>query len=126
MLAACLLLPITIALTDLFVQLDSRLPNGDYRIPGLIATPNGTLLAFVMGRMHRTDATPNLVYLRRSFDDGASWDEARAILSDPKNAAAAVFEPSTPGFPRQPLTRACCAPPVDRTPRSAAHRSSIR
>jgi hypothetical protein len=56
--------------TDLFTQLDARLPHGYYRIPSLIATPNGTLLAFVMGRFHRTDSTPNIVYLRRSLDDG--------------------------------------------------------
>jgi len=72
-------------LIDLFEQLDARLPNGDYRIPSLVATPKGTLLAFVMGRMHRTEDTPNIVYIRRSFDDGASWTEAVAMLNDPSN-----------------------------------------
>lgn len=48
--------------TDLFHQLDARLPQGDYRIPGLVSTPKGTLLVFVMGRFHRTDVTPNIVY----------------------------------------------------------------
>ena len=75
----------TVPLTDLFVQLDARLPHGDYRIPSLVATPKGTLLAFVMGRFHRTDNTPNIVYLRRSLDDGATWGEAQAILNDPTN-----------------------------------------
>ena len=75
----------TVPLMDLWVQLDSRLPRGDYRIPSLVATPNGTLLAFIMGRMHRTDDTPNIVYLRRSVDDGNTWGESVAILSDPKN-----------------------------------------
>lgn len=70
---------------DLFNQLDARLPHGFYRIPSLVATPSGTLLAFVLGRFHRTDSTPNIVYLRRSFDDGATWDAARPIMSDPTN-----------------------------------------
>ena len=93
------LLPVTCTLQDLFVQLDSRLPHGDYRIPSLVATPSGTLLAFVMGRMHRTDYTPNIVYLRRSIDDGATWSEAEAILSDPHNrtmfGGVPVVDPST-------------------------------
>jgi len=88
-----------VPLTDLFTQLDARLPHGDYRIPSLIATPKGTLLAFIFGRMHRTDNTPNILYLRRSVDDGATWDEARAILNDPQNGTmfggAPVVDPTT-------------------------------
>eukprot|EP00662_Eupelagonemidae_sp_cell21_P025389 gene25389-37854_t len=80
---------ITIELRDLFHQLDPRLPRGYYRIPGLVATTNGTLLAFVMGRMHRTDATPNIVYLRRSFDGGREWTEAAAY------GGAPVVDPAT-------------------------------
>ena len=70
---------------DLFHQLDSRLPHGFYRIPGIVTSTNGTLLAFVMGRFHRTDMTPNIVYLRRSFDNGENWTPAQAVLSDPTN-----------------------------------------
>ena len=75
----------TVHLTDLFHQLDARLPHGDYRIPSLITTSNGTLLAFIAGRMHRTDITPNIIYLRRSMDDGDSWGPAFALLSDAQN-----------------------------------------
>lgn len=38
-----------------------------------------------MGRFHRTDATPNIVYLRRSFDDGNHWTDAQPVLADPTN-----------------------------------------
>ena len=34
---------------DLFHQLDSRLSHGYYRIPGVVTTANGTVLAFVLG-----------------------------------------------------------------------------
>lgn len=48
--------------------------------------------------MHRTDDTPNIVYLRRSVDDGNTWGESVAILSDPKNGTrfggAPVVHPS--------------------------------
>jgi len=87
------------ALTDLFHQLDARLPGGDYRIPSLVTTLNGTLLAFVAGRMHRTDITPNILYLRRSEDDGATWTPAQAVLQDPHNrteyGGAPVVDPAT-------------------------------
>jgi len=82
---ACALDPTYPPLQPLFHQLDSRLPRGDYRIPSLVSTLNGTLLAFVAGREHRTDYTPNIIYLRRSQDDGATWTEAVPVLEDPTN-----------------------------------------
>ena len=82
---ACAVDPTYPPLQPLFHQLDSRLPRGDYRIPSLVSTLNGTLLAFVAGREHRTDYTPNIIYLRRSQDDGATWTEAVPVLEDPTN-----------------------------------------
>ena len=73
-------------LTDLFTELDARLPSGQYRIPSLVSTPSGTLLAIINGREHRRDVTPNIIYLRRSVDDGATWSDAVPMLSDPNNA----------------------------------------
>ena len=82
-----------VPLTELFHQLDERLPHGQYRIPGLVQTTKGTLLAFVQGRMHRTDATPTIVYMRRSTDGGATWAEPVPILSDPTNRTDYLGEP---------------------------------
>ena len=86
-------------LTELFHELDTRLPHGFYRIPSLVATPNGSLLAFVMGRLQRTDLTPNIVYMRRSVDDGATWAPAVPLLQDPTNRTeydgAPVVDPTT-------------------------------
>ena len=67
-------------LTDLFTELDARLPNGQYRIPSLVSTPRGTLLAIINGREHRRDVTPNIIHLRRSVDDGATWSDAVPLL----------------------------------------------
>jgi hypothetical protein len=55
-------------LTDLFTELDARLPTGYYRGPSLVTTPNGTLLAFVLGALHRHDGSPTIVCpLRRTL-----------------------------------------------------------
>ena len=84
---------------DLFHQLDPRLPHGDYRIPSLVTTRNGTLLAFAAGRMHRTDITPNIIYMRRSTDDGKSWEQATPLLSDATNhtefGGAPIVDPAS-------------------------------
>ena len=81
------------ALTDLFHQLDARLPHGDYRIPSLVTTVNGTLLAFVAGRFHRTDITPNILFMRRSEDEGLTWGPVSMLPGDSsKPGAAATVE----------------------------------
>ena len=33
---------------------DHRIPHGQYRIPSLVSTKNGTLIAFVAARLHCT------------------------------------------------------------------------
>ena len=102
-------------LTDLFHQLDPRLPRGDYRIPSLVTSLNGTLLAFIAGRFHRTDITPNNIYLRRSMDAGKTWLPAQTVLTDPHNgteySGAPVVDPATGAWPG-PRPR----PPAEKDP----------
>ena len=51
-----------------------------YRIPALIATPKGTLLAFCEGRKNSgNDAGDIDVLLRRSFDRGRTWSPVEKI-----------------------------------------------
>ena len=48
-----------------------------YRIPALVITANGTLLAIAEARMHpQTDCAYKWLTLRRSTDAGATWSEA--------------------------------------------------
>ena len=86
-------------LIDLFHQLDSRLPHGDYRIPSLLRTCNGSLLVFVAGRMHRDDGSPTIQLVRRSVDGGATFSNATVLLEDPTNATSfggvPVLDPAT-------------------------------
>ena len=83
----------TIPLTELYHQLDARLPTGQYRIPSLVTTPRGTLLAFIDGRLRRHDITPTIIYLRRSTDDGRTWSAPTPVLQDPTNHTEFSGEP---------------------------------
>jgi sialidase-1 len=57
-----------------------------YRIPALIFTKKGTLLAFCEGRKNgRGDAGDIDVLLRRSFDGGRTWGKAQVIWDDGTN-----------------------------------------
>ena len=72
-------------ITDLYHQFDARFPHGYYRSPSLITSLRGTLLAFAYGKYHRTDSTPNQIFLRRSEDDGITWTAAREVIYDTTN-----------------------------------------
>jgi len=57
-----------------------------YRIPALLVTPKGTLLAFCEGRKYGPgDAGDIALLLRRSTDQGRTWGEQRVVWDDPGN-----------------------------------------
>ena len=58
----------------------------------MITTNNGTLIVFAQARVHSTDATPSSVVMRRSFDDGETWEPTRVVLPDYFNATEQVGE----------------------------------
>lgn len=52
-----------------------------YRIPSLLVTANGTLLAFAEARkISNRDASPTDMVLKRSFDKGETWEPMQRIL----------------------------------------------
>jgi sialidase-1 len=52
-----------------------------YRIPALVASPGGTLLAFCSARKGKGgDWDPIDIVLRRSMDGGKTWTPAKAIV----------------------------------------------
>jgi sialidase-1 len=76
--------PIEPRLTDVFVAGEGAYHT--YRIPSVIATPNGALLAFAEGRRAGAgDAGDIDLVLRRSVDAGASWSELQVIGDDGPN-----------------------------------------
>ena len=57
-----------------------------YRIPSLIVTPKGTLLAFAEGRKTSRSDTGHIdLVLKRSTDNGITWSQLKVIASDPPN-----------------------------------------
>ncbi len=57
-----------------------------YRIPALIATRKGVLLAFAEGRATLRDHAENDIVLKRSLDSGKSWKPLQIVAEDGKNA----------------------------------------
>lgn len=54
-----------------------------YRIPSIIATPKGTVLAFAEGRKNSGSDTGDIdLLLKRSLDGGKSWEEQQVIWDD--------------------------------------------
>jgi sialidase-1 len=57
-----------------------------YRIPSLVVTPRGTLLAFAEGRAARKDQSENDIVLRRSTDGGHTWGDLQVVAEDGHNS----------------------------------------
>jgi sialidase-1 len=68
--------------TDVFVSGDGY-PT--YRIPSVVVTRRGTVLAFGEGRQGQGDHTQNDLVLRRSRDGGRTWDPMQLIAADRPN-----------------------------------------
>jgi sialidase-1 len=64
-----------------------------YRIPSLLTTTNGAILAFCEGRKHSGSDTGDIdVVIRRSTDNGRTWDDMRIIA----DAGEEVFDNPCP------------------------------
>ena len=57
-----------------------------YRIPALMVTRSGTLLAFCEGRKHSSSDTGDIdLLLRRSVDGGKTWGKTQVVWDDGPN-----------------------------------------
>ncbi|MDN5200637.1 exo-alpha-sialidase [Fulvivirgaceae bacterium BMA10] len=59
---------------------------GSYRIPSIINTNNGTLLAFCEGRKTKSDHAENDIVLKRSTDNGDTWQALQILAEDGANS----------------------------------------
>jgi len=57
----------------------------DYRIPSLVATKHGVLLALAEGRQTLSDHSENVIVLKRSTDGGNSWGPIQLVHADRPN-----------------------------------------
>lgn len=64
--------------TDVFVQGEDGIHT--YRIPALVCSQKGTLLAMAEGRTTRHDVSQNVIVLKRSIDGGKTWLPNQIIL----------------------------------------------
>lgn len=51
-----------------------------YRIPGIVATRNGTILAYTEARKERSDWADMDILLRRSLDGGDTWENPHMLV----------------------------------------------
>ncbi len=58
-----------------------------YRIPGIVVTKKGTILVYCEGRTGRSDWSATNIVLRRSVDDGASFEDSQLIAGCGENEA---------------------------------------
>lgn len=72
------------ALKDVFVGSEDGYPA--YRIPALIATKRGSLLAFAEGRASLRDHAENDIVMKRSTDAGKTWGPLQLIHEEGTNA----------------------------------------
>jgi sialidase-1 len=87
----CLLTPFTGTLfsqneptpTDVFVNGQEGYPQ--YRIPAILYTQKGTLLAFSEGRASISDHAANDIVLKRSTDNGKTWLPLQVVAEDGEN-----------------------------------------
>lgn len=59
-----------------------------YRIPSIIKTKNGTLLAFAEGRATRKDVSEQDIVVKRSEDNGQTWSDPLVVAEDGRNSYA--------------------------------------
>lgn len=71
-------------LTDVFVNGTDGFPV--FRIPAVIQTQKGTLLAFAEARAAKGDGSQNKIVLKRSHDAGATWEKLQLVWDDGANS----------------------------------------
>jgi sialidase-1 len=76
--------PPPVPLVDVFTNGQEGYPV--FRIPALITTRRGTLLAFAEGRVHLRDHAENDIVLKRSSDGGRTWNPLQIIHEDGSNS----------------------------------------
>ena len=70
--------------TDVFVSGTGG--YNTYRIPAIVTTTNGTVLAFCEGRKNSSNDTGDIdLLLKRSTNGGLSWEATQIIWSDSTN-----------------------------------------
>lgn len=76
--------PVSPQLVTVFTNSQDGYPA--YRIPSLLTTKRGVMLAFAEGRMSLRDHAENDIVLKRSTDGGLTWGALQVVAEDGTNA----------------------------------------
>lgn len=82
--------------SDVFIAGKDKFPS--IRIPSVVVTKKGTVLAFAEGRMAHADQANNKIILKRSADGGQTWGALQIVADDGArclNNPCAVVEQSS-------------------------------
>ncbi|HEY0075271.1 MAG TPA: sialidase family protein [Abditibacteriaceae bacterium] len=85
--------PVTPTFTEVFAAGKNGFP--EVRIPSIVISKTGVLLAFAEGRKNLRDQAENKIILRRSLNGGQTWLETKVIADDgkrPLNNPCAVVD----------------------------------
>ena len=97
-------LPDETALRETLVFANGQEGYRCYRIPAIVAAPDGTLLAFAEGRKDNCGDFGNVdIVLKTSTDNGRTWSPLRVVADFGTNQAgnpAPVFDLLDPDFPK--------------------------
>lgn len=80
-----------VSLTDLFRAGDG--PYFHYRIPGIVTTTEGLLLAYCEARYGRGDWEPSDILMRASDDDGLTWGPLEVLAAHSDYGPACMNNP---------------------------------
>lgn len=75
--------PSFIQKTDLFTARTKGFHT--FRIPTIIVSNKGNILVFAEARKLDSDWAPSSIVMRRSFDNGKSWEPLKIVVSDDKS-----------------------------------------
>lgn len=64
-----------------------------FRIPGIVATPSGTLLSYAEARSTPSDWASIDLVLKRSLDGGKTWGALQTIVANPQTESATYNNP---------------------------------
>ena len=57
-----------------------------HRIPTIVVSNKGTILVFAEARTSDNDWAARAIVMRRSFDNGNTWEPSKTIVSDDKKS----------------------------------------
>jgi sialidase-1 len=80
--------------TDVFFKTSGDPPNLQYRIPAIVVSNKGTLVAFCENRMRNNPVPHDIdIVVKRSFDNGVTWTKTQVAIGDDGEKVIVIGNP---------------------------------